>query len=138
MRPGCVEGGVTNSSRGMIRRAANDEFPSLTPRSSLLLPFPFRYLLLFFSFLIFVSSFLSLSLSLPPPRPPLFLFYRRNVLFATRRGRPWPRRIYFISTKFHELSGISRAKKYHSGSRKFRRDNKGRWKTLCVCVCVCE
>lgn len=59
-----LEGDVTNSSRGTIRRAANDEFPP-PPSSSLLLfsvPF-FFFLFLSYSFLIFALLFSPLSLS---------------------------------------------------------------------------
>lgn len=51
-----LEGAVTNSSRGMIRRAANDEFP---PSSSSLFSISF----FFFLFLSYFSSLSLLSLS---------------------------------------------------------------------------
>lgn len=137
MRPGCVEGGVTNSSRGMIRRAANDEFPSLTPRSSLLLPFPFRYLLLFFSFLIFVSSFLSLSLSLPPP-PPLYFFFIVET-FCSQRDAADHGRDEYISfprnstnyPEFHARKSIIPA--HENFDATIKADGKH---FVCVCVCV--
>lgn len=101
-----LEGDVTNSSRGTIRRAANDEFPP-PPSSSLLL-----FSVSFFFFL-FLSYFRSSLFS------PLSFFF--IVETARSHNEIFPSRII---RKFHARKSIPL-------SRKFRCDNKGRGKTQC-------